>query len=501
MSVIHRNLTVLFILLLVGGYAWLYGGTMSSVLRPVVPWIWVFMLEIALCFPQRHDGEPSRRARRRVWEAMREDPLVWVSLAFVLLMCIPFVNSALCPVCDAKAIAQGADPGPAVPFLPYCVDRLLHYNVFLWFAPTLTAAIVAKHSLVRSGKRLLIEMLVWNGAALALLGFVQQVAGAPGPLWSVLSNGPVHFFSTFGYPNMAGDYFVVMFCLSIAQWRWRMDDVRDGLRSKTISRTMSSHETFWRKHYLLIAALLNFFAALNTLSRAAIILVASAAVILFAHAGFVAIARMEKVDRVRSGVFCALGLIMIAVAATMFMPDGVHREMKTVGSREVLDRVTGRGEEHSFVATQIWREHLLFGCGGWGYAHLSKEKFPDRKYWSPGSANVHNDHLQFLVEHGLVGYGLLVAAFVLLLIPTFKAWHTMADAGRFALKKRNRTQTFFALPGSAFSVLVAAVVPLVHGFGDCPLRSPAVLSVFFVSLACIGGYLPRESSHDDSSKE
>ena len=479
MSFIHRNIAAFFIFVLVASLGWIYGGTMTSVIRPILPWLIVIMYEIALCFPQRRDGESTGHARKRVWKSLRRDPLSWVVFAFMLILSVPFVNVG--------------NP-PDIKLIPFCADAMKHYGVFLWFASALSAALLAKHSLTRSGKRTLVEMIIWNGAAMAVFGFVQLVAEAPGPLWSTLVKNPGHFFSTFGYPNMAGDYFTVLFCLSIGHWRDRLDDIRHNLEGTHAAKRMSKHKLFWKKHYLLIAALLNFFAALNTLSRAAIILVSASAILLFAHAGIVALFRMNKVERVKVGAFYALAILIMAAVATVFMPDGVHREMKTIDSREALDRVTGRGESHSIIATQIWREHLLFGCGGWGYAIFCVEKQPRRTYWAPGSANVHNDHLQFLVEHGLVGYGMLVAVVVLLLIPIGKSWITIANGVRFLATKRQKTpsQSFFALPGSAFSLLVAAAVPIIHAFGDCPLRSPAVLTLFYVTLACVPGYLPRE---------
>lgn len=486
MSFIHRNIAAFFIFVLVASLGWIYGGTMTSVIRPILPWLIVIMYEIALCFPQRRDGESTGHARKRVWKSLRRDPLSWVVFAFMLILSVPFVNVG--------------NP-PDIKLIPFCADAMKHYGVFLWFASALSAALLAKHSLTRSGKRTLVEMIIWNGAAMAVFGFVQLVAGAPGPLWSTLVKNPGHFFSTFGYPNMAGDYFTVLFCLSIGHWRDRLDDIRHNLEGTHAAKRMSKHKLFWKKHYLLIAALLNFFAALNTLSRAAIILVSASAILLFAHAGIVALFRMNKVERVKAGAFYALAILIMAALATVFMPDGVHREMKTIDSREALDRVTGRGESHSIIATQIWREHLLFGCGGWGYAIFCVEKQPRRTYWAPGSANVHNDHLQFLVEHGLVGYGMLVAVVVLLLIPIGKSWITIANGVRFLATKRQKTpsQSFFALPGSAFSLLVAAAVPIIHAFGDCPLRSPAVLTLFYVTLACVPGYLPREEHKMEES--
>ena len=60
MSFIHRNIAAIFIFVLVAALGWIYGGTMSSVIRPVLPWLIAIMYEVALCFPR--DAMASRRA-------------------------------------------------------------------------------------------------------------------------------------------------------------------------------------------------------------------------------------------------------------------------------------------------------------------------------------------------------------------------------------------------------------------------------------------------------
>jgi hypothetical protein len=34
------------------------------------------------------------------------------------------------------------------------------------------------------------------------------------------------------------------------------------------------------------------------------------------------------------------------------------------------------------------------------------------------------------------------------------------------------------------------IATLLHSMGDCPLRSPAVMSLFFVMIAAIDGFMP-----------
>lgn len=482
---------------------WMFGGTRGGLLVPVVPWLFALLIEVLFCFPQRRPNETTYEARERVWYALKKDPITWIALGFFVLLLIPFVNNGLCPVCDVKAIAEGHEMAPPVPVLPFCANRIDHLNVVLWFALALPSLLVVRHALTRHGKRLVLELIVWNGTALAALGFLQSALGAPGPLWSTASGtGRAEvgdFFATFGYPNMAGDYFTTLFGLALALWRQNLNDLRDAHRTKDISSAAAPRpRMFWTKHYFLIPAVIFFYAALNTLSRAAILLVTLSAVVFFVHSFISFVARKSKAERVRAGAWTLLGLGIVIYLACLFAPKGLQQEVNTLGTTEVLDRVTGRGQYHVRVATEIWKDHVLFGCGGWGYIHFCIPKMtPEelKQMQVVGGINVHNDHLQFLAEHGLVGFGALVAIVILLLWPVGRAWRLLAREARFKTGRDAppKPVQVFALPAPAFFVLVTVVCTLIHAFGDCPLRSPAVLTLFFVSLAAIPGFLPREN--------
>ena len=85
-----------------------------------------------------------------------------------------------------------------VPFAPFCVNVQEHFTVLLWFLPALMAMLAAKHALSRQGKRILMEMLVWNAVGLAVLGFIQQGTGAEFPYWRPAPSKPpgTRFFSS-----------------------------------------------------------------------------------------------------------------------------------------------------------------------------------------------------------------------------------------------------------------------------------------------------------------
>lgn len=509
MSFLYDNVAVIAVAVVASVVAWLFGGARGDLLMPVVPWLFVFLIEVLFCCPQRHQGETTYEARSRVWYELKHSKLAWVSFGFLVLLLIPFVNNGLCTSCDAALIAQGVSPKPPLPFLPFCVNRMDHLNVVLWFMVVLPSLVIVHHALARRGKRLVIELIVWNGAALALLGFVQGATDAPGPFWISHGVGRAKagdFFSAFGYPNMAGDYFTTLFGLAVALWRDKCEQSRRAEADMDPSELSGSDAKkcgrFWRRHYFLMPAVVFFFAALNTLSRAAIILATATAIVYFVHTLVLVLSRMRRSRRVFVGVWSMVVFGLIVFFAAISMPNKMRKEVSTLESIGMLDRVTGREQYHGDVAPAIWKDHPLFGVGGWGYVHfcvgkMKELEIPLKQLQTVGGANVHNDHLQFLVEHGLVGFGALVALVVLLLWPIIRQWRRTVRDLRFKKSKDlpPKPIAIFALPAPAFFILLTALATVVHAFGDCPLRSCAVLDLFFISLAALPGFMPKQELH------
>ena len=504
MRYLYENLAVFYIAAVTSLMAWLYGGLQHGPLVHTVPWLMLFMVEMLFFFPQRHSSETTFESRERAWKAMKKDPLVWTTLGFLVLLAVPFVNNGLCPLCDKALIAQGLSADPPVPHLPFCVNRENHLNVYLWFVVALASMVATKHCLIPRGKVRLLEMIVWNGVALAVFGFVEVAMGAPGPLWQDLGTGAkAVFFSTWGYSNTAGDYFTTLFGVAVGLWRWRYDKAGEELLASGRDAP-KPRGFFWKQNIYLIPAVVFFYAAVNTLSRASIMLVSGLAVVFFAHTFLSFTARIGKIARVKATAISVLVLGLVAVCAMTFMPEDVRKEMSTVDSTETLNRVTGKGESHVSIATEIWKENFLFGCGGWGYMHLCAPKLKDNQYISKiGGANVHNDYMQFLAEHGAVGFGLLVVIVVMLLRPLCRAWKRLLREARFSTssKRLPRPLQIFVLPAPVFCILMSLIATLLHAFGDCILRSASVLTLFFVLLAALVGFLPKMDDEDEEKFE
>ena len=88
MDFLFKNLPVYLVFATMAAFAWLHGGARADALMPTLPWLWAFLFEALLCFPQRHPHEDPLSARRRVWERLRKDPLTYVTFAFIVLILI-----------------------------------------------------------------------------------------------------------------------------------------------------------------------------------------------------------------------------------------------------------------------------------------------------------------------------------------------------------------------------------------------------------------------------
>ena len=497
MNLFVRNAVVFHVFAIIAMFTWICGGTRADYLAPVVPWLFLLLLSAMLFFPQSRHNESLVDARMRVWSGIFHDPLTWVAVAFIVLLAIPFVNTGLCPVCDYRLIAEGADPAPPVRFLPYCVDISDHYGVFQWFYPAFGAMIAAKHSLLKRGKRMLLEMMVWNAVALAVLGFVQQAAGAPSPLW-VGEPMPAYFFSAWGYPNMAGDYFTFHFAVAAGLWQYRLAQVANAPKAHEFDSIKGPSHPVLQAHYLLLAVLILFIAALDTLSRAAIILTIGLFFVVFLHVFFGYFGKATRAGRLKMCIFAAIALVVVSFLAVTFAPNDLRTEASTITTDEVFKRVGGKGQYHQRVASAILKDHLAFGVGGWGYKHLCQSYMTEselKQMQKVGGINVHDDYVQFSCEHGLVGVGLLLAVLALLVYPVVRAWKRFYNWALFAKPEKAPAKplALYCMPPAAIGVLLGCCATFIHSFGDCAMRCPAVLTTVVVALTCTDGFFPKES--------
>jgi hypothetical protein len=445
-------------------------------------------MEFLLIFPQARSTETLSEARTRVWRALVRDPLLYAALSLTVVLVIPLYNVAGAPVFD-EVLKQWHNPTPPIAWLPFCVKANEHAVLLLWFPPVLVAALAAKHGMLKKGKRLLLEILCWNGAALALLGFAQQMADAKSIYWG--KEPFSYFFSTFGYPNFAGAFFTLLFALSSGLWFGRASAHVIGPHAD--NGPQLDEESFVGRHYLLVAVLLNFGAAIASLSRAAILLCAVAFLVLSVYMILGVWQKAEAGGRAKVLTTVVLTLFVVGLSFTVFAPKALKTELLSITPGAVVDRVSGRIYYHARVAQEILHDHRAFGVGGWGYPHclmqyLKPEEIPRMQI--EGGANVHNDSLQFLAEQGWVGYGLLLACVSLLVVPLFRQAVSLCRATEVVDMKPPKPAWLYRLPAPLVGVFVGTSATVCHSLGDLPFRDPAILIIWVLAFVCASGFLP-----------
>lgn len=448
------NAAPALVALAVAAVAWAIGGSLSELLFKVAPVSLACLVAVTFLWPQRLPGESFAGARVRVRRSLRSDPLTWIALGLVVLLLVPLANVGLCWQCDAAQIAAGADPAPPVAWLPSCLRGREQLGVAVAFLLALSVMPSVRHGLTAGGRRRFLDLLVWNAVALAVLGFVQRAAHAPGPLW-ISSEGalpPWLFFSTFGYVNFAAAYFTMMLCVALALW------AGDAAEK--------------RRFGIPVRAFVLYGAAVGTLSRTAIVFATLAA------AAGVVFACVVLVWRIREGMrggrwrFLVIAGAVAACAAAFALGD-VRGEVANLSPSAVSERMVDRIGCHRRAAIGLWKDNKLFGCGGWGYMHLCTTKMTAEELKGlqmEGGAFVHNDYLQFFCEHGAVGFALMAVLLLALIRPL---WDGL-----------RRTPMDFFIAAAVLAVLLQAL-------WDCPLRCPAVLMTL-IGLAAAAADLKGE---------
>ena len=493
MSWFVRNILLLHLFALVAAFCWIYGGTRAEMLLPVIPWLTIIVLEWLLVFPQAKSTETLFDARSRVWRALKRDPLMYVAVALIVVLFIPLFNVAKPPFFDT-AVQQWQNFKPPVSWLPFCVDPYEHGVLLLWFPPVLIAALATRHGLLKKSKRLLLEGICWNSGLMAVLGFLQLLSGTNKIFWTTPVDA--YFFSTFGYANFAGAFFTLTTAFSVGLW---FQQVTERIRlSMTVSSVVMEERSWVYTNRMLLPATVTFLAAIASLSRAAILLSVLVLGVLIAYMLFYVWKQVTAGLRVTI-LASLLAMCMIVVASfAVFRFESLRAEIRKITFAAVVERVTGGGLYHARIAKEIFREHPVFGVGGWGYKHYQLQHLTSddkRNMQIVGGANVHNDALQVLAEQGAVGLALILLCMALLIVPLFwqavrvcRAQAISSEGGGDAVGSHYGWLHRFPIP--LFAVSVGAVATVCHSMGDLPFRDPAVMLVWALAWSCVPGWMP-----------
>ncbi|MEI6211669.1 MAG: O-antigen ligase family protein [bacterium] len=474
MTFLLRNLVLFHVLALAFFFTWVHGGTRGDHLQ-AVPWLVFLLVNVLVALPQQRKGETLPEARLRVWRGVVHDPLLYIGLGITTLLLWQWLNSGTDWVTGGAAGEAG--DSPANLWVPFSVDAQESFQPLYWFAPAFAAMLAVRHGVSRAGQRRLLRYLVWGGALLSVFGWIQQFSGTQKLYW--MTPLPAHFFASFGYENFAGAFFTLLFAISGGLWFQAGMDPDEKTRASLY----------------VIPLLLNAAGVMGSLSRAAMLL--SAALLLGGGAACLLAAwkRIQIGTRVKSVTYAALLVVLLAGFYFAFPSGSVRRELETIHTGSFYKDTIGA---RFFLYRSAWdmtKDHPLFGVGGWGYRHFVHAYVTpaelDTMLQGKGMANVHNDTLQFMAEHGLIGFGLLLAAVMVLLQPILQgAWRLLTT--RPVVDWDNPyCPPLLRVPAMIYAVLLGCSATLIHSVIDIPFRSPAIVITWCLCLACAPAFLPR----------
>ncbi len=462
MSSLVRHFVVIHVAALVVYTSWAFAGTRVAWLWPIA-WLTLGVIEAMVVAPALAGDESYADARRRMACGVVRDPLFIVGALLTLFLAFQGFNGprALSFVAEREMWQFG---DPPLRGLPSGVAILESVQLLAWFPPAIVAALAVRHALDAAGRRLMLRVLVWNAAALSLLGCL-HVAGGWKQIYGVI---PIdaQFFASFGYPNHAGAFFTFTLVLGLGSWL---------------------HERESRLPYadtMLAALALIFAAAVLCLSRTSILMGLAVAL----AGGAFAFVRVWPSLRPGGRIVVPFVSAFLAILGSLAMfgnypGNPVRRELGTLTVSGLFRQVWERAFELLVpAAIAIWRDNPWYGVGGWGFRHFVPLYLtPDqhRKLFV-GAANVHNDFFNFLAEHGAVGTGLLLLAGLILLVPLLRRLPP-ARARRAALACGASVGLLRGF------VLVALLLLLCHSAIDLPFRCPAVIQTVLIALAAAGG--------------
>ncbi|MDF7809350.1 O-antigen ligase family protein [Pontiellaceae bacterium B12219] len=344
---------------------------------------------------------------------------------------------------------------PRWPGLPFSIDAPLSIQQLAWFAPMGFMLLAVRHILSIGTLKWVLNAVLLNAAAMAVFGLVQSGLGWTRLFGFIPIEGSPHLISTFDYPNHGGAFFYLLFALSI------------GLLIDALEKHKSA-----KKNTVIVALIVLFgITALASLSRYAVL-----AVLGISLAGLLCWTALKfrhfsTGNWVNLAIFSGLISVLFVLGLLNVGQGAVLREFKNK-SEVKPNWATYYQENRGFQlqpAFEMVADYPWFGVGGWGYRRYLRVYLSDaeyEKYASVGRANVHCDPVQFLAEHGFVGFGLMTAGLISLLAP----WRKL-PRWRFR--------------GLALMTLVGASAVFLHSLIDLPFRCPTVLWHWLLLLTMV----------------
>ena len=419
-------------------------------------WLAGSLLAMMLYLPPVLKGESFWLARVRVATALKRDVVCWAGLLAAAYVAVALFNGPRTAVYEAE-LRRWIFTAPPLPLLPSSITPEHGAPFFAGLLGGLVGALAVRCALPR-GQRLIALVGIGALTGVFMLGCA-VVACVQGQLPEV---------SWLGGGVGVGALAVLMFCVCF------------GTACETFL------EGHWRTFtWALVAACAN---ALGVIAVAPISFIGIAVVAVLFLLGVAVVA-------IRGGGRYPHMLWYLALVGAPLFALAIGLGLRP-GSAALLSASGEWGEMcGAFWEQWVFRAGLAFkalgaepmlGLGPDGFSQAGQFFVKGRHAWAlwkAGGTALPCDLFLLLAERGMLGALLLLLPGAAMLGRCLMRWVEF----RQSVRKHYSMRYLFVLIGS----LVGVVSVLVMSFLGAPLHVPAVLGVFLIVCACMGGWMPR----------
>lgn len=425
------------------------------------PSIALIALFLVLFLPYLSGGTHQQRCSRvrETVRGLQKDPLFFLGAALLTLLIIQWWNGGKVRILEPSTGKISFSP-EFIEWMPGVVDPVAGWDMVVWFFPAVTAMIIIRRCYPNPDTvRKLFWCMTINASFLAIFGLLVPVLPKNALSWLsfLLPEERAHAFATFAYPNYAGIFFILH--LGIAS----------GLFFHYYKNKKRASRFSLKAPTLAVVMLLLFFAVHRTGCRSAILYswILSGCILVYLLITTFKSASSHGHGKKKTVIIILCFLVVMISVHFFHFDKALHAELSTMSH---LDRLIKEQLKNRFwslkAAARIWLDHPLFGVGGNGIRHYLPyyAEIPKKGYIC--TSNIHNDFMQYLAELGIVGLGLMLGIFSVLVIGMLRSSHRKSPWFIFTLT---------GLLGVLFQSLI-----------DAPFRSPPIIISFAVVLASLG---------------
>jgi hypothetical protein len=399
-------------------------------------------------YTEEHTG--SNSFRLIMWPKLLRFPIFWIGFALLAYIALQALNPAWAYETNGKGWwMRKIDSNPWLPsgvIAPF--EKWNQWRIFIIYASGwMTVCAIWVAFTRRRTVQLFLLTLAANGLLVAILGVAQRITKAPKIYWFFESPNP-SFFSSFIYKNHGAAYLDIVLTITCGLASWYYLRGLRRLEKSNPSGVLAFFATFIAIAVLVsyargatlvmlvfllgcIGAFITHQFILPKESRRPVIAIALILVFgFFLKSGLEALRSGEAWDRLRQGVMrqdVSLGMRERATAASLEMLHDYWKTGAGVGSFRFI-----------FPIYQHRHAELVGDASG-------------RLFWE----HAHNDIVQFPIELGAVGAGLVILGFGFWVVSLFRSY-------------------FWENPLSTCLVF-GAVLLLAYGWWDFPFQCPAIL--------------------------